>query len=57
MDVYVVVSNPFVLPFSWKNGISKLVLVGRQEGDEEYYAQDTKVIDNGGATHVSGVEN
>lgn len=28
IDVSVVVSNPLILPFSWKNGSLKLVLVG-----------------------------
>jgi hypothetical protein len=48
LDVYVIVSNPFILPLSWKNGITNLVIVGMQKD-----AQDTKAIDNGGIAHVS----
>ena len=53
MDVYIVVSNPFILPFSWKNGTSKLIIIGEHEED----AEDTKVIDDGRSAHVSGFKN
>lgn len=48
LDVYVVVSNPFILPLSWKNGISKLIVVGMHKD-----AEDAKTLDNGCAAHVS----
>jgi hypothetical protein len=53
MDVYIVVSNPFILPFSWKNGTSKLIIIGEHEED----AEDTKVIDDSRSAHVSGFKN
>jgi hypothetical protein len=28
-DVYLVCSNPLILPFSWKNGLKSLVLIGQ----------------------------
>ena len=55
MDVYVVVSNPFMLPLSWKNGIAKLVVVGKQH-DVCEDAPNSKTIHNGGVAHVSGAE-
>jgi hypothetical protein len=55
MDVYVVVSNPFILPLSWKNGLSKLILVGEHEPEKD--VKDAKIIDDGGAAHVSRAEN
>jgi hypothetical protein len=48
VDVYVVVSNPFILPLSWKNGIAKLVVVGKQ-----YDAPNTQTLDDSCPAHVS----
>ena len=47
VDVYVVVSNPFILPLSWKNGISKLVVVGQQQD-----APNTQALDDSCTAHV-----
>jgi hypothetical protein len=54
MDVYVVVSNPFILPLSWKNGIEKLVVVGEQYDED---AANSKTLHDGSVAHVSGAEN
>jgi len=51
VDVYVVVSNPFILPLSWKNGISKLVVVGKQYDLQD--APNTQTLDNSCPAHVS----
>jgi hypothetical protein len=47
LDVYIVVSNPFILPLSWKNGISKLVIVGMQQDVE-----DAKALHDSGTAYV-----
>ena len=46
--VYVVVSNPFILPFSWKNGLNTLVVVGQYIQN----AETPSPIDNGGSPHI-----
>jgi hypothetical protein len=48
-DVYMVVSNPFILPFSWKNGLKRLVVIGQHTTD----AETPPLVDNGGSAHVS----
>jgi hypothetical protein len=45
-QVYVVVSNPFILPFSWKNGLKTLTIIGRQD------AETPTPIHDGGSSHV-----
>ena len=42
-DVSVVVSNPLILPLSWKNGTSRLRMI---EGS--HHARHAEIIDNGG---------
>jgi hypothetical protein len=49
LNVYLVVSNPFILPFSWKNGLGGLVVV-----EEHRDAQDTQTLNDGCAAHLSG---
>jgi hypothetical protein len=46
-EVFLIVGNPFILPFSWKNGIRKLVV-------ERHYqnVDNPETIHNGGVTHV-----
>lgn len=44
--VALVVSNPLLLPYSWKNGTSKLVVVGSKDNKD---ASDTKTLDDGGS--------
>lgn len=48
-DVYMVTSNPFILPFSWKNGLKSLVVVGQHTKDVETAA----TVHDGGSAHVS----
>jgi hypothetical protein len=45
-DIYMVVSNPFILPFSWKNGLKSLVVVGQQD------VETAPLVDNGGSAHI-----
>lgn len=45
----VVVSNPMILPLSWKNGISRLRIF---ETSREQNADRTKTIDDGSTPHV-----
>lgn len=52
-EVYVVVSNPFILPFPWKNGLASLVVVGRHIPPSAIDAQVTQTVDNGGSSYVS----
>ncbi len=47
-DVSILVSNPYLLPLSWKNGIQKLVIVGPINANS-YTAQ---AIDDGGSSHI-----
>ena len=44
--VALVVSNPLLLPYSWKNGTSKLIVVGSKN---ERNASDSKTLDHGGS--------
>jgi hypothetical protein len=46
-QVYMVVSNPFILPFSWKNGLVSLVVVG------QHNAETSPSIDKRSASHIS----
>jgi hypothetical protein len=46
--VSVVVSNPYLLPFSWKNGIEKLVVVSSTNAN----THDTKALNDGGSPHL-----
>ena len=43
-----VCSNPLLLPFSWKNGTAKLVVVGSQKNN----ARDSPVVHNGSSPLV-----
>jgi hypothetical protein len=47
-EIYMVVRNPFILPFSWKNGLKSLVVVGQHTKD----AEAASLVDNGGSAHV-----
>lgn len=47
-DIYMVVSNPFILPFSWKNGLKSLVVVGQHTKDAEVASP----LHDGGSAHV-----
>lgn len=44
--VAMVTSNPLILPYSWKNGTSRLVIVGDTKTQEN--ASDTKTLNNCG---------
>ena len=46
--VYMVTSNPFLLPFSWKNGLETLVVIGQHIED----AETSPPIHNRGSPHV-----
>lgn len=48
-QVYMVTSNPFILPFSWKNGLKSLVLVGQHTKD----AETPPPVHDGRSAHVS----
>ena len=45
-DVYLACSNPLILPFSWKNGLKSLVLIGQQD------AETTPLVDDRRSAHV-----
>lgn len=45
-EVVIVVSNPFILPFSWKNGMKTLVVVG------QHNVETSSPLDNGSSPHV-----
>lgn len=46
-EVYMICGNPFILPFSWKNGMRKMVT------NKEYQNVDNpETFHNGCATHV-----
>ena len=47
-DIYMVTSNPFILPFSWKNGLKSLVVVGQHTKDVE----TAPPLHDGGSAHV-----
>lgn len=47
--VAMVCSNPLLLPFSWKNGTEKLVIVGDTKTKN---ASSTQTIDNGSSPHL-----
>jgi hypothetical protein len=49
-DIYLVCSNPMILPFSWKNGLKSLVLVGQHT--EPKNAETPPPVDNSGSPHV-----
>lgn len=44
--VYMVTSNPFILPFSWKNGLKTLLIIGQQD------AETAPTVYDGGSPHV-----
>jgi hypothetical protein len=48
-DVYLVCSNPMILPFSWKNGLKSLVLIGQHTTRD---AETAPLVDNGRPAHV-----
>lgn len=48
-DIYMVSSNPFILPFSWKNGLKSLVVVGQHTKDVE----TPPPLHDGGSAHIS----
>lgn len=47
-QVYMVTSNPFILPFSWKNGLKTLVIIGQHTK----YAETSSPVHDGGSAHV-----
>ena len=49
VEVYMVTSNPFILPFSWKNGLKTLVVIGQHIEDVE----TPPPIHNRGSAYVS----
>ena len=49
--VSVVVSNPFLLPYSWKNGTDRLTVVG--ENNTNINASTPETLNNGRSPHVS----
>jgi hypothetical protein len=48
-DMSIVVSNPLILPLSWKNGTSRLRII---ESYHQENASKPEIIDNGSASHV-----
>lgn len=46
-EVFVIVGNPFILPFSWKNGIRKLVMSSLYQN-----VNHPETLHNGGAACV-----
>ena len=48
-QVYMVTSNPFILPFSWKNGLKTLVIIGQHTD----HAETPAPVHDGGSAHVS----
>ena len=46
-EVYMVVSNPFILPLAWKNGLHSLRIIGQQD------VEAPPPVDNRGPAHVS----
>lgn len=47
-EVHMVTSNPFVLPFSWKNGLKTLVVVGQQKE----HVETPPTVHDGSSAHV-----
>jgi hypothetical protein len=47
-NVSIVVSNPYLLPFSWKNGIQRLVVVSSTNVN----INDTKTVNDGSTPHL-----
>ena len=47
-QVYMVTSNPFILPFSWKNGLNTLVVVGQHID----HAETSTPVHDRGSAHV-----
>ena len=47
-EVYMVTSNPFILPFSWKNGLKTLLILGKHIEDVE----SSTPIHDGSSAHV-----
>ena len=45
-QVYMLVSNPFILPFAWKNGLQSLRIIGQQN------VESTPPLDNRSPAHV-----
>lgn len=48
-EVYLVCSNPMILPFSWKNGLKSIILIGQHTPGN---AKTTPIVDDGSTTHV-----
>ena len=48
-EIYMVTSNPFILPFSWKNGLKILVVIGQHTKD----AETAPPLDDGRSPHIS----
>ena len=46
-EIFMIVGNPFILPFSWKNGTRKLVI-----GKEYQNVDNPETFHHGGSTHV-----
>lgn len=49
-NMSLIVSNPYLLPLSWKNGIEKLVIVNNGNRNDVI---SSKTLHNGSVTHVS----
>lgn len=47
-EVYMVTSNPFILPFSWKNGLKTLVVIGQHTD----HAETPPPVHDGSSAHV-----
>jgi hypothetical protein len=53
--VSVVVSNPFLLPYSWKNGTDRLTVIGENKilpADRNANASTSETLHDGGSPHV-----
>lgn len=48
-DIYMVCSNPMILPFSWKNGLKSLVLVGQHT---ERNVETAPPVNDGSSAHI-----
>lgn len=46
-DISIIVSNPIILPLSWKNGTSRMRII-----ETSHHVDRTKVIDDGCSSHV-----
>ena len=49
-DVYLVCSNPLILPFSWKNGLKSLVVIGQHTPEQD--AETPPPIHDSRSAHV-----